>query len=71
MEFKVQPGEILLVSLNRLDVIIYKHQSANENVSENIKLAVILKGLPQEIDSFKAAVQFQTKAYKELKKINY
>ena len=67
LEFKVQPGESSFVSVKRLDGIIYKLQSANENFSENPKLAEVLKGLPKEFDSFKAAVQFQTLAYKELK----
>ena len=62
----------LLTFLNRLDVTIYKLQSAKlknprEVVSENLKLAVVLKGLPKEYESFKAAVQFQTITYKELK----
>ena len=67
MEFKVQPGESSFVSVNRLDWIIYKLQSANENFSENPKLSEVLKGLPKEFDCFKAAVYFQTIPYKELK----
>ena len=65
--FKVEPGETLLTFLNRLDVTIYKLQSAKEVVSENLKLAVVLKGLPKGYELFKAAVHFQTITYKELK----
>ena len=67
MGFKVEPGETLLTYWKRLDVIIHKLQSAKKVVSENLKLSVVLKGLPKEYESFKAVVQFQTITYKELK----
>ena len=58
----------MLSHLNRLDVTIYKLQSAKEVISDNLKIAILLKALPQEsYESFTAAVQFQNLTFEALK----
>ena len=59
IDSKVEPGETVPCYLNRLDVLVFKLESAKEVVSENLKIATVLKALPNEYESFNAAIQFQ------------
>ena len=52
-------GEPVIEFLNKVDNIVLKLQSADEKMSDNLKIAIVLKALPQEYDSFIAAIQFQ------------
>ena len=48
-------GESTIEFLNKVDNIVFKIQSADEKISDNLKIAIFLKVLPQEYDSFIAA----------------
>ena len=48
-------GESTIEFLNKVDNIVFKIQSADEKISDNLKIAIVLKVLPQEYDSFIAA----------------
>ena len=50
-----------------MDNIVFKLQSADEKISDNLKIAIVLEALPQEYDSFIAAIQFQQISYLQLK----
>ena len=52
-------GESMIEFLNKVDNIVFKLQSADEKISDNLKKAIILKALPQEYDYFIAAIQLQ------------
>ena len=52
---------------NKVDSIVFKLQSADEIISDNLKIAIVLKALPQECDSFIAAIHFQQISYIQLK----
>ena len=47
--------------------MIFKLESAKEVISENLKIATVLKALPEEFESFNAAIKFQKNDYNELK----
>ena len=53
--------------LNKVDNIVFKQQSADEKISNNLKIAIVLETLPQEYDSFIAAIQFQQISYLQSK----
>ena len=53
--------------LNKVDNIVFKLQSEDEEISENLKITIVLRALPQEYDSFIAAIQFQQISYLQLK----
>ena len=67
LDSKLEPGETIPIFLNRLDVTIYKLQSVSEMISENLKIAVVLRALPDNFKAFIAAVQFQELDYAQLK----
>ena len=52
-------GESMIEFLNKVDNIVFKLQSADEKISDNLKIAIVFKALPQEYDYFIAALQFQ------------
>ena len=47
--------------------MIFTLESAKEVISENLKIATVLKALPEEFESFNAAIQIQKIDYNELK----
>ena len=51
-------GESVIEFLNKVDDIVFKLQSADEKISDNLKISLVLKALPQEYDSFIATRQF-------------
>ena len=53
--------------LNKVDNIVFKLESADKPISDNLKVARGLKALPQEYDSFIAAIQFQQISHLQLK----
>ena len=53
--------------LNKVDNIAFKLQSADEKISDNLKVAIVLKAWPQEYDSFIAAIEFWQISYLQLK----
>lgn len=59
--------ETTTMFLNKFENIIFKLQSVDEKVSENLKIAILLRALPTDYDAFKAAVQFQELTYQQLK----
>ena len=61
IDSRVEPGETVSCYLTRLDVLIFKLESAKEVISETLKIATVLKALPEGIESFNAAIQFQKK----------
>ena len=67
LDLKKESGESMTAFLNNVDVLIYKLTSAEEHISDTLKIASVLKALPTEYDSFIAAVQFQTLNYADLK----
>ena len=60
-------GESMIEFLNKMNSIVIKLQSADEKISDNLKIAIVLKALPQEYDSFIATIQFQKISYLQLK----
>ena len=60
-------GESMIDFLNKVDSIVFKPQSADKKISDNLKIARVLKALPQEYDCFIAAIRFQQISYIELK----
>ena len=42
--------ESMLEFLNKVDNTVFKLQTADEKISENLKIAIVLKTLPQEYD---------------------
>ena len=60
-------SESLIEFLNIVDNIVFKLQSAYETISDNLKIAIVLKALPQEYESFIAAIQLQQIWYLQLK----
>lgn len=60
-------SETVVQFISRFELVIYKLQSAKETLSDNLKIAILLNGLPGEYESFIAALQFQTIDYKTLK----
>ena len=56
-------GESMIEFLNKMANIVFKLQSADEKISDNLKIAIVLKTLPQDYDSFIAAIQFQQISY--------
>ena len=52
-------GEWMIEFLNKVDNIVFKLQSADEKISDNLKIAIVFKALQQEYDSFIAAIHFQ------------
>ena len=67
IDSRVEPGETVSCYLTRSDVLIFKLESAREGISENLKIATVLKALPEEFESFNAAIQFQKIDSNELK----
>lgn len=67
LDIQMKTGESMTEFLNRLDVIIYKLQSADEVITGNLKIATLLKSLPGQYSSFVAAVQFQNLTFHDLK----
>ena len=59
-------GESMIEFLNKVDNIVFKLQSADEKISDNLKIAIVLEALPQEYDPFIAAIQFQQISYLQL-----
>ena len=59
--------ELMIEFLNKIDIIVFKLQSADEKISDNLKTAIVLIALPHEYDSFIAAKQFQQISYLQLK----
>ena len=59
-------GESIVEFLNKVDNIVIKLQSADEKISDNLKIAIVLEALPHEYGSFIAAIQFQQKSYLQL-----
>ena len=53
--------------LNKVDNIAFILQSADEKISDNLKIAIVLKAWPQEYDSFIAAIEFWQISYLQLK----
>ena len=53
--------------LNKVDNIVFKLQSADENISDSLKIAIVFDALLQEYGSFIAAIQFQQISYLQLK----
>ena len=53
--------------LNKVDNFLFRLQSADKKISDILKIAIALKALPQEYDSFIAAIQFQQISYLPLK----
>ena len=60
-------GESIIEFPNKVDNIVFKLQSADEKISYNLKIAIVLKALPKEHDSFIAVIQFQQISYLQLK----
>lgn len=60
-------SETVVQFISRYELIIYKLQSAKETLSDNLKIAILLKALPEEYESFVSALQFQAIDYKTLK----
>ena len=60
-------GESMIDFLNKVDNIVFKGQSADKKISDNLKIAIVFKELPQKNDSFIAALQFQQISYLQLK----
>ena len=60
-------GDLMIEFLNKVDNIVFKLQSADEMISENLKIAIVFKALPQDYDSFIAAIQFLQISYLQLK----
>ena len=60
-------GESVIEFLNKVDNIVFKLHSADEKISHNLKIALVLKTLSQEHDSFTAEKQFQHISYLQLK----
>ena len=60
-------GESMIEFLNKVDNIVFKLQSAEEKISDNLIKAIVLKALPQEYDTFIAAIQFHQISYLQLK----
>ena len=60
-------GESMIGYLNKVDNIVFKLQSADETIRDNLKIAIVLKALPQEYDSFIAAIQCQQISHLQLK----
>ena len=52
-------GEWMIEFLNKVDNNVFKLQSADEKISENLKIAIVFEALQQKYDSFIAAIQFQ------------
>ena len=52
-------GEWMIEFLNKVDNIVFKLQSADEKISDNLKIAIVFIALQQKYDSFIAAIQFQ------------
>ena len=46
---------------------MFKLQSADEKISNNLKKALVLQALPQEYDTFIAGIQLQQIRYLQLK----
>ena len=59
IDSRVELGETVSCYLTRLDVLIFTLESAKEVISENLKIATVLKALPDEFESFNAAIQIQ------------
>ena len=59
-------GELMIEFRNKVDNIVLKLKSADEKISKNLKIAIVLKALPQEYDSFLAAIQSQQISYLQL-----
>ena len=62
LELKKNGGSLL-----KVDSIVFKLQFADEKIGDNLKIAIVLKALPHEYDSFIAAIQFQQISYLQLK----
>ena len=60
-------GELMIEFLSKVDNIVFKLQSADEKISGNLKITIVLNALPQEYDSFIAVIQFQQMSYLQLK----
>ena len=60
-------GDSMIEFLNKVDNIVFKLQSADEMISENLKIAIVFKALPQDYNSFIAAIQFQQISHLQLK----
>ena len=60
-------NEGTLEFINRFDLIVYKLSSAKEVISDNLKIACLLRALPSEFDPFVTALQFQSIDFKTLK----
>ena len=58
IDSSVEPGENVSCYLARLDVLNFKLESAKEVSSEVLKIATVLKALPEEFQSSNAAIQF-------------
>ena len=54
--------------LNKVDNVVFKVQSADEKISDIMKIGIVLKALTQEYDSFIAAIHFQQIWYLQLRK---
>ena len=60
-------GESMIEFLNKVDNFVFKLKPADEKISENLKTAIVIRALPQEYDSFIAAIEFQQISYLQLK----
>ena len=60
-------GESIIKFPNKVDNLVFKLQSAYKKISENLKIAIVLKALPQEYDPFIASIQIQQISYLQLK----
>ena len=67
LEIKVKGEESIYSFLNRMDIMIYKLQSADETISENLKIAILMGALPDDYNSFLAPAQYQNLRYEDLK----
>ena len=45
--------------LNKVDNFVFKLKPTDEEISENLKTAIAIRALPQDYDSFIAAIEFQ------------
>ena len=51
-------GELVVEFLNKVDNIVLKLKSVDEKNSDSLKIAMVFKAMPQENNSFIAAIQF-------------
>ena len=60
-------GESMIYFRNKVDNIVFKLQSADEKISDNLKIAIVLITLPRDNDSFIAAIRVQQISYLQMK----